>query len=210
MLANLSTIITAGITFVATNIDDIFILMVFFSNVDATFRRRHVVVGQYLGFLALVTISLVGFFSSFIISQEWIGVLGLAPIYLGVRKLFKQEDKEQVPVPKEPSIASSSLLSSLLQKKTYSVAVVTFANGGDNIGIYTPLFASQNPWQMIVILTVFLSLVAVWCLLGYGLAHDPHVARMMVRYGHVLVPFVMISLGIYILLENRTLGLLGI
>lgn len=210
MPAIASTLFTAVVTFIATNIDDIFILMVFFSSVDARFRRRHVVIGQYLGFVALVAISLPGFFGSLFIPQEWIGLLGLAPIYLGIRKWLDRQDDQPAAQTALPATSSPALLSSLFHPKTYGVAAVTFANGGDNLGIYTPLFASQSASQLAITLAVFLILVAVWCLLGYRLARHPGVAYAMFRYGHVLVPFVMVGLGVFIILENGTLELFGL
>ena len=64
-MSGLVTAIPTGLTaFSATNIDDIVILTLFFSQVNAAFRRRHIVVGQYLGFGTLVLASLPGFFGS--------------------------------------------------------------------------------------------------------------------------------------------------
>jgi len=102
------------------------------------------------------------------------------------------------------------MLNALLNPKTYSVAIITFANGGDNIGIYTPLFASSDAADLIVILSVFLILVAVWCFIGYRLMRQPSVAQLLSNYGHIVVSIVLIGLGIYIILENKTLSLLGL
>jgi cadmium resistance protein CadD (predicted permease) len=53
------TAIPTGIAaFTATNLDDLVILTLLFSQVNATFRHRHVVIGQYLGFCTLVIASL--------------------------------------------------------------------------------------------------------------------------------------------------------
>ncbi len=79
---------------------------------------------------------------------------------------------------------------------------MTFANGGDNIGIYVPLFASVGYASMGVIILVFFALVAAWCYVGYKVGGHPTVAEKIDRYGHIIVPFVLIGLGIYILLEN--------
>lgn len=79
----LVTAITTGIAaFSATNIDDIVILGLFFSQINATLHRRHIFVAQYLGFAALVIASLPGFFGSLIIPQSWIKLLGLMPIFI--------------------------------------------------------------------------------------------------------------------------------
>ena len=79
-------IATAVVSFAATNIDDIFILTLFFA--QRNLRGWHIVLGQYLGLAALVAISLVGFFARFIIPETWIGLLGLVPIFIGIKKLI--------------------------------------------------------------------------------------------------------------------------
>ncbi len=110
------------------------------------------------------------------------------------------------------SIESKSSLippfASLPTPQIYSVAVITVANGGDNIGIYEPLFASATWVSFGVILGVFYLLIAIWCLATYFLSHQPAIAHVFPRYGNAIVPFVLIGLGIYILLESDTYRLL--
>ncbi|MFM6515115.1 MAG: transporter, partial [Microcystis panniformis] len=48
--------------FVATNLDDILILTILFSQTGKLFRRRDIVIGQYIGFILLVIASLAGLF----------------------------------------------------------------------------------------------------------------------------------------------------
>jgi cadmium resistance transport/sequestration family protein len=207
-----TTIFTGTAAFVATNIDDIFVLMLFYSQLSATFRRRHVVAGQYLGFAALVAISLLGFLGSLVVPREWIGLLGLLPIAIGIRKFIRQHEtieKEEFKRLERQS-SKSSLLAGLLSWQTLSVVTVTFANGGDNIGIYVPLFASSNLARLSAILSTFFVLLAVWCYIGYLFARHPAVANILPRYAHSIVPFVFIALGVYILIENDTLKLLGL
>ncbi len=207
-----TTIITGAAAFAATNLDDIFVLMLFYSQVSATFRRRHVVFGQYLGFAALVSISLLGFLGSFLVPREWIGLLGLLPIAIGIRRFVRRHEtveKEEIKRLERQS-AKSSLLAGFLSWQTLSVATVTFANGGDNIGIYVPLFASSNLARLSVILIVFFVLLSWWCYIGYVLARHAVVADILSRYGHLIVPFVLIGLGVYILIENETLKLVGL
>ena len=124
----LITAIPTGFTaFTATNLDDVFILMLFFSQVNATFRRRHIVLGQYLGFGTLVLISLPGFFGSLVMPQDWVGMLGILPIAIGISRLLNRDDASaDDTAPEQPE---NSTLASLLSPQTYSVAAVTFANG---------------------------------------------------------------------------------
>jgi cadmium resistance transport/sequestration family protein len=211
--------IIAGITsFAATNIDDIVILMLFFAQVNSTFRGRHIVVGQYLGFTVLILTSLPGFFGGLIAPKAWIGILGLVPIAIGVSRLVNRDKDEQdeqdvqaVSGEFNRSRADTSVLSilgSLLNPQTFNVAAVTFANGGDNIGIYVPLFASCDLASLGVILTVFFLLIGVWCYIAYRLTRQPAVAHVLTRYGKAIVPFVLIALGVFILIESGTYRLL--
>jgi cadmium resistance transport/sequestration family protein len=202
----LLTAISTGMTaFTATNLDDILILLLFFSQVNAVFRRRHIVFGQYLGFTALVLASLPGFFGRLIFPPDWIGMLGLLPIAIGLSRLLNPEtDDSEAEAELEQS--ENSFFSSFLSPQTYSVAAVTVANGGDNIGIYVPLFASNTLESLAVILAVFFAMVGVWCYAAYRLIQMRAIADTLTRYGNQLVPFVLIGLGIAILVKSGTLA----
>lgn len=202
------------IAFVATNLDDIFILLLFFSQISASFRRRHIVIGQYLGFTTLVFASLPGFFGGLIVPREWIGLLGLLPIIIGVKQLVER-DTETMSVQTVTSFENSSyrnplvsLLLSLLNPQTYKVAAVTVANGGDNISIYIPLFAGSQLTGLGIILAVFFLMVGVWCAIAYLLTLQPTIASLLSRYGQPIVPFILISLGLFIMYERGTFGLI--
>lgn len=207
-------VITGITAFTATNIDDIVILMLFFAQVNASFRPRHIVIGQYLGFFALIAASLPGFFGGLLVPKEWIGLLGLLPIVVGISQLLSSEpDKASIQtvsceLNSSHSNRAMSFFSSFLSPQTYSVAAVTIANGGDNIGIYVPLFANTTLAGLGVVLCVFLVLVSVWCYVAYQLTRHPTIAHLLTRYGRAVVPFVLIGLGIFILLESKAYQLL--
>jgi len=204
-MTELLTALSTGVTaFCATNLDDIFILMLFFTQVNNQFRRQHIITGQYLGFTALVITSMTGFFGHFLLPRPWIGLLGLMPIIIGLSRLINPEEDQETPGA-EISTSNNSPLAGLLSPQTYGVAAVTFANGGDNIGIYVPLFANCS-WQSLgIILGEFFAFVAVWCYLAYQLTRFEWLAANLTRYGNLLVPFVLIGLGIMILLDSHTL-----
>jgi cadmium resistance transport/sequestration family protein len=211
----IEVIIAAIASFTATNLDDIIVLMVFFAQVNSTFRRRHIILGQYLGFTAIIIASLPGFLGGLIIPQVWIGLLGFIPIIIGISRLLnrEQDDKEIQTLSDElsstvnPSMVSS--FASIISRQTYQVAGVTFANGGDNIGIYVPLFASSNLVDLGITVSVFFVLIGLWCYVAYKLALHPAIARILTKYGHAIVPFVLIALGIFILIESGTYRLLS-
>ena len=186
----LSVLGRAIVAFAATNIDDIFVLTLFFA--QKNLRHWHVVAGQYVGIAGLIAISLVGFFARLIIPHGWIGLLGVAPILIGIKKLIDWKRGNDKFTEKKPS--SASIL---------TVAAVTFANGGDNIAIYIPLFANSDAPTLFITLLTFTAMIAVWCVAGYYIGHHTAVRRTIDRYGHVIVPFVLIGLGVYIIIESR-------
>ncbi|WP_138502700.1 cadmium resistance transporter [Nostoc sp. PA-18-2419] len=215
-MSKLTTALTEGIiAFSATNIDDIIILLVFFSQVDVNFRRRHILLGQYLGFTAIIIASLPGFFGGLAIKREWIGLLGLLPIAIGVQQLLSKKE-ENITVQTvstdfrqfTPTNPVLSLILSILHPQTYKVAAVTIANGGDNISIYIPLFAGHDLKSLVLILGIFFIMVGVWCAIAYLLSRQPTIANILSRYGKAVVPFVLIGLGLFIIYERGTFRLL--
>ncbi len=206
--------ILAGMTsFAATNIDDMVISMLFFAQINDSFRPRHIFVGKYLGFAALIAASLPGFFGGLIVPKAWIGLLGLVPIAIGISHLVKKENEENdvQAVSGEFNRESNSpvsKLANLFNPQTLNVAAVTVANGGDNIGIYLPLFASSDLPSLVVILAVFSVMVGVWSYAAYRLTRQRAIARILTRYTKAVVPFVLIGLGIFILIESGSYRLI--
>jgi cadmium resistance transport/sequestration family protein len=209
--------IVLGVTsFIATNLDDIVVLMIFFAQVNPSLRWRHIVLGQYLGFAVLLFLCVPGYFGGLMLSKAWIGVLGLVPIAVGIYQLWNAAKISQVQgiAQKERMVESTPPTrgsSNLLAPPTYQVAAVTFANGGDNVSVYVPLFARSTLLEIGVILSIFGAMVGVWCWVAAQLAQHSAIAPALNRYGHRLTPFILIGLGIYILLENGTVqGLLSV
>ncbi len=206
--------IAGATSFIATNIDDIVILMLFFAQVNATFRPKHIFIGQYLGFTVLVALSLPGFFGGLVVPREWIGLLGLIPIAIGIKQLLDHqtngtESQTVTEALHYPEAAQSNRFgASLFAPPTVQVATITIANGGDNVGIYVPLFASSSLPGLSIILAVFFVMVSAWCFIAYQLTQHPMVAQVLTRRGSAIVPFVLIGLGLFILLDSETYRLL--
>lgn len=218
----ISTIITALVSFFSTNIDDIFILMLFFSQVNKDIKVKHIVISQYLGIGALIAISVAGALGISIIPQEYVGLLGLVPIYLGIKEYieYKKEIKnnvEEEAQATEENIQEQVVLNQenktlvsirkFISPSILKVAGVTIANGGDNIGIYIPLFSSMKLYSILIIVIVFLLLTGVWCFIGFKLAEHPFVNKNIEKYKHIFVPIIFVALGVFIILESGTLGL---
>lgn len=191
--------LTAGIAFAATNVDDLVVLTFLFAQTGPQLRGWHIVGGQYLGFTALVALSLAGYLGALVVPLAWIGLLGLVPIAMGVRAFLRRDEPDDMAPP-----------AGLAGRQSLGVAAVTIANGGDNIGIYTPLFAAGGADALPVTLAVFFALLGVWCWLGARLARQPALARAVARHGRQLIPLVLVGLGFYILVACGTLPLRGI
>jgi cadmium resistance protein CadD (predicted permease) len=177
--------------FVSTNIDDLFLLVGFFS--DRSFSRSHVFAGQILGMAAIVAISLAAASVALVISPQHVGLLGLAPIVIGMAKLLRLGKTEE-----EGQTTAVGVL---------QVATVTVVNGGDNIAAYTPIFATQGSVDMIATLAIFATLTVVWCVAALGLVRHTALGKPLRRYGHVLLPFILIGLGGLILYRSGAVNL---
>src|SRR5262249_52395094 len=92
-----------------------------------------------------------------------------------------------------------------------AVTVVTVANGGDNIGIYTPVFATSTSTStnIGIFIVVFMLMVAGWLLFAHWLVHHPSLGAPIRRYAHLLVPFVLIAIGFFVLYDGGSFSLLG-
>ena len=204
----LTAITTGAIAFIATNIDDIVILLLFFSQINANFHPRHIVAGQFFGFTVLLILSLPGLFGGLVLSKSWIGLLGLLPISIGISSLVNQEEDSSKEIVATTEEAEASKITSFFSPQAYSVAAVTIANGSDNISVYVPLFASSNLESFVVIIGLFFLLLGVWCYAAYKLTKNRVIADVLTRYVNNLVPFVLIGLGAYIVLKSEALNLI--
>lgn len=187
--------------FAVTNVDDILVLSLFFAQ-GAGHRgsARRIVLGQYLGFASILAVAGAAAFGATFLPESVIPYLGLLPLLLGLkaaRQAWRQRDEAEG---EEEAGREGG-------PRALEVAAVTFANGGDNIGVYVPVFATAGAGGTVVYAAVFLVLVAVWCLAGRYFATRRVIAEALGRWGHVLLPLVLIALGLLILVEGGAFGL---
>lgn len=195
MLASLVGI--AVVVYASTNIDDVLILAVFFA--DPRVRVAAVVAGRFAGLAVLVAISGAAAVLALAVPAEWVALLGLVPLGLGLH-LFPALFRDNRGSSQDDEIPQPALKNSRhgFLSQAASVAGVTLANGGDNLGVYIPLFAA-SPDAIGIYVAVFAVMTAVWCALGYLVVNNPLIGAHVRRYGHVLLPVVLVALGIYIL-----------
>jgi cadmium resistance protein CadD (predicted permease) len=160
-----------------------------------------VIAGQYLAFTAILAVAIAITFGARFLPKEALPYLGLLPIALGVRDAWKAWQNRKLGDHGEQAESGQG------GPAIIKVATTTFANGGDNIGVYVPVFTNVGTGGTIVYCVVFLVLVGVWCAAGRFVATRPVIAKPLGRWGHILLPVVLITIGLLILIEGGAFGL---
>lgn len=195
------TIISAIGVYISTSIDYLIILIILFAQLSQNKQKWHIYAGQYLGTGLLVGVSLVAAYVVNFVPEEWmVGLLGLIPIYLGIRFAIVGEDEEE-----EEEEIIERLEQSKANQLFWTVTLLTIASGGDNLGIYIPYFASLDWAQTLVALLVFAIGVIIFCELSRVLSSIPLISETIEKYKRIIVPLVFILLGLYIMYESGTI-----
>ena len=194
------TIISAIGVYISTSIDYLIILIILFAQLAQNKQKWHIYAGQYLGTGLLVGASLVAAYVVNFVPEEWmVGLLGLIPIYLGIRFAIVGEGEEE----------EEEIIERLKQSKAnqlfWTVTLLTIASGGDNLGIYIPYFASLDWSQTLVALLVFVIGIIILCEISRVLSSIPLISETIEKYERIIVPVVFILLGLYIMYENGTI-----
>lgn len=185
--------------FVTPNLDDLFILLGFFS--DPKIRPRQVALGQLLGIATLYTMSVVASLLALVVSPAYIGFLGLLPIAIGLKKLWELRQDSSTDDEDEPHAQGS-------RWNALTVAAVTIADGGDNLSVYIPVFATRSGNEVAAIGGVFALMTLIWLAGAFWLTSHRTLGAPIRLYGHRVVPFVLVGIGCYILYSAGTLWLM--
>jgi cadmium resistance protein CadD (predicted permease) len=195
----LESLLVGMVLFASTNIDDLFLTMAFFA--DPGLRPRAIVAGKYAGIAALVAASAAAAACALAVPAEWIALLGLAPLGLGIQRLVTAWRARSRPAAGDDEAGAKG--GSFLAQAA-SVAAITAANGGDNLGVYIPVFA-RDLGQIPAYAAIFAAMTALWCIAGRALVTHRLVAATMRRLAGVLLPWVLIALGLWILKDATSL-----
>jgi cadmium resistance protein CadD (predicted permease) len=175
-------LLAGAAAFVATNVDDLFLLVAWFA--AGRMSARDIVAGQYLGIGALFAASAAASAVSLVVPEGWLRWLGVLPLLLGVKLLIGSREKNEK-ASEAPGVAA--------------VTAVTIANGADNIAVYVPLFANHSAQAIMLMAAAFAVLLWLWCVAARWLVHHPGAGAPLRRYGPGLVPWVLMALGVWIL-----------
>lgn len=196
----IQTIVTAAILYIATALDLLVILLMFFARAKTRKEYRDIYIGQYVGSVALIVISLFFAFVLNYIPEKWIlGLLGLIPIYLGIKvAIYGDSDGEER--------AKKELNEKGLSKLVGTIAIITIAScGADNIGVFVPYFVTLSVTNLLITLFVFLILIFVLVFTAQKLANIPGVGEIVEKFGRWIMAVIYIALGLFIIIENDTI-----
>lgn len=207
--------------FIATNIDDLFLLTVFFGHTQ--YNNVSVIIGQYLGIISLILISIPIYIFKSSIPDFFMVLMGFIPLLIGLKEIidiYTHKTKPTIKISNENSVNSKSpefsrtlntnnnsapsriKLGSYRIFTWFSVALITISNGADNIGVYAPLFSNLNQSELLLTILIFLIMTGIWCFFAHLIIKNKVLGTKIEKYGHIILPFVLIVLGIGIIISN--------
>ena len=198
----IQNIVTSIILYSGTAVDLLIILMLFFAKRKSRKDIINIYLGQFLGSVSLIFLSLLfAFVLNYIPSKEILGLLGLIPIFLGLKVLLLGDSDGE-------AIAKDGLRKDD-KNLIFLVAMITFAScGADNIGVFVPYFITLNLANLIVTLLTFLVMIYLLVFSAQKLAQVPSVGEILEKYSRWFIAVVYLGLGIYILIENNSFDIL--
>ena len=198
----IQNVVTSIILYSGTAVDLLIILMLFFAKRKSRKDIINIYLGQFLGSVSLILLSLLfAFVLNYIPSKEILGLLGLIPIFLGLKVLLLGDSDGE-------AIAKDGLRKDN-KNLIFLVAMITFAScGADNIGVFVPYFITLNLANLIVALLTFLVMIYLLVFSAQKLAQVPSVGETLEKYSRWFIAVVYLGLGIYILIENNGFDML--
>lgn len=195
-------VVTSIILYSGTAVDLLIILMLFFAKRKSRKDIINIYLGQFLGSVSLILLSLLfAFVLNYIPSKEILGLLGLIPIFLGLKVLLLGDSDGE-------AIAKDGLRKDD-KNLVFLVAMITFAScGADNIGVFVPYFITLNLANLIVALLTFLVMIYLLVFSAQKLAQVPSVGETLEKYSRWFIAVVYLGLGMYILIENNSFDML--
>lgn len=198
----IQNVVTSIILYSGTAVDLLIILMLFFAKRKSRKDIINIYLGQFLGSVSLILLSLLfAFVLDYIPSKEILGLLGLIPILLGLKVLLLG-DSDGEAIAKEGLRKDNKNL-------IFLVAMITFAScGADNIGVFVPYFTTLNLANLIVALLTFLVMIYLLVFSAQKLSQVPSVGETLEKYSRWFIAVVYLGLGMYILIENNSFDML--
>ena len=174
-------------------------------------RAHRIAAGQVIGFTILVLMALAAAAVLFEFSPAVVGLLGLAPLAIGLRGLVglrKHPAGPDAPAAPERRRGRRHPADRAVGRSLTAAALVTIGAGGDNLAAYIPLFRVGGLTNLSALAVVFVvgEVVVTWLVLAGG--RHPRARDVMTRLGTVAVPVLLCGIGVLVLVRAGTFSLL--
>ncbi len=187
--------IAAG-AYAATNLDNFILLVALL----ARYRNRtSYVVAAYLA--CVLIFGFVGLWigkAADIAPVEYLGLLGLVPISIGVVELIQlRRGKAKVTVAKEESDDGE-------QKVFVTTLSSQLGNGADTIVVFGVLFIDSVPSADFLTILTLAAMAVIFVGVGIYAVRHPALCEWIDRYAYRVMPFILIIVGVYIVANTAT------
>ncbi|GIO27935.1 cadmium resistance transporter [Ornithinibacillus bavariensis] len=191
----MATVITMIITFIATGMDEMLILIVLFAHARNHKQIRQVYIGQQIGMTFVLLIAVVVVYWISFITEEWTGLLGFLPIIIGIMELFERDDEDEE---SSTTLQKTAIFSNL----TVRVAIIAIAGGAEELAIFIPYFTSLNVKEVLIAILTFILLVPIWSAICHILGSVKQIYTFVGRFQRFIIPMIFIGIGVKVLLES--------
>lgn len=192
----LLALLVSVVAFLATNLENQLILLAYLNHPQYSAQAVSAGYAGATGVILMASYS----FSQLIqwLPQNSIHYLGFLPILLGIWELLKLAFKS---ADSSPSINVTAKDGKTLQKIT-AVGIATLASGGDSLAVFIPLFADSQPAASLIIILTGIGMALLWVKLAEVLSGNAWLSAQLTRYGHILLPLLLIAIGLFILMDT--------
>lgn len=178
--------------FVSTGMDNLLLLIGFKGQEGA--RDRDVTLGFLGAFLLLLLMGFAASYVADVFPRQYVGYLGVVPIAMGIYRLSQAIR----------GLADDGLPKTAAVPSPWTVGLVMIANNGDSLAVLTPLFAeTREPFTYLIVGTGF-SMAVLWSRMAGWIARHPRLQGAIRRWSPILLPFILITVGWYILSDTGT------
>ena len=186
----IQNVVTSIILYSGTAVDLLIILMLFFAKRKSRKDIINIYLGQFLGSVSLILLSLLfAFVLDYIPSKEILGLLGLIPIFLGLKVLLLG-DSDGEAIAKEGLRKDNKNLIFLVAMITFCKFVVLTI-----FGVFVPYFTTLNLANLIVALLTFLVMIYLLVFSAQKLAQVSSVGEILEKYSRWFIAVVYLGLG---------------
>jgi cadmium resistance protein CadD (predicted permease) len=188
--------VAAG-AFVATNLDNLILLVALFGRYSD--RRYEVMFGYLSGMLVIAGLTYYVGKLAGTAPVQYLGLLGIIPVLIGLVEIFRLfRNKGVIRDPILPGAGSTAVAATL---------TVQLGNSTDTIITYSVLFSDANDLGDYLVLASFGGMALMLALIAYLAQSHPWLSRPIQLYGHYITPLILITVGLFVL-SNTALDML--